>query len=179
MTTSQPPILDLLDPWTWLRRAFPVRTFHSLDKVPDLPEIVQGSSGISYEPFAWWDGPNSCWRTWQRCLLEGWERFSEPFPRSGMTRSGIAYRLPTLEPGINGTESGYLPTPLKNSSKGASSSRFYGSPTYRANFAEGLRNGLDDPIYPHPDFADQVMGFPTGWTELKAQETQSSRKSQK
>lgn len=172
MTTSQPPILDLLDPWTWLRRVFPAKTSHSLEKVPDLPANAQGYSGISYEPFAWWDGPNCCWRTWQRCLIEGWARYSEPFPRSGMTRNGIAYRLPTLVPGTSGTESGYLPTPTKSTSKGAVRNRFWGSPTYRGNFHEALRNGEDDPIYPNPDFTEQVMGFPTGWTELTPAETQ-------
>jgi hypothetical protein len=31
----------------------PVRTYHSLAKVPDLPAPVRDSSGISFEPFAW------------------------------------------------------------------------------------------------------------------------------
>ncbi len=166
------PISNIKRMWTWLRRVSPVRTCHSLDRVPAYPGLVQGSSGTSYEPFAWWDGHQYCWRTWQLCLLEGYAQFLGPWPRSGMTRSGIAYQLPTLVPGINGTEYGYLPTPTASTPKGAVRNRFYGSPTYRGNLHEALRNGPDDPIYPHPDFVEQMMGYPTGWTELERQETQ-------
>jgi DNA (cytosine-5)-methyltransferase 1 len=37
-----------------------------------------------------------CWRTWQRCLVEGWEQFSGTWPRSGMTRNGIAFQRPAV-----------------------------------------------------------------------------------
>ena len=166
MKTLLLPTLHLSDPWTWLRAVFPAKTCHSLEKVPDLPENVVGCSGISYEPFAWWDGPNCCWRTWQRCLIEGWARFSEPWPRAGMTRNGIAYRLPTLVPGTNGTEFGYLPTLTKSDAKGSPRNRWNGNDKSHGNLCEALRDGPDDPIYPHPDFAEQLMGFPAGWTEL-------------
>jgi hypothetical protein len=69
------------------------------------------------KPFAWFDNsdPNTCfWRTWQRCLLEGWTEFSGNWGRSGMTQNGIAYRLPPLVPRISGTgcsSSPELPTP--------------------------------------------------------------------
>jgi len=33
-------------------------------------------------------------RTWQRCLLEGWTRFSERLPRMGTMRSGKLYQRP-------------------------------------------------------------------------------------
>lgn len=88
------------------RRAFRVRTYHSLDKVPDLPEPVRDSSGRYYEPFAWFDHGSRCWRTWQRCLVEGWETFSGTWPRSGMTRNGIAYRRAALVPLTAATASG-------------------------------------------------------------------------
>ena len=81
---------------TSLRRVFRVRTYHTLEKVPDFPESVRVSGGKFAEPFAWYDHGSRCWRTWQRCLIEGWERYSGAWPRSGMTRNGIAYRLPPL-----------------------------------------------------------------------------------
>ena len=172
------PTLHLSDPWTWLRAVFPARTCHSLEKVPDLPGNVVGCSGISYEPFAWWDGQNSCWRTWQRCLIEGWARYSDHWPRSGMTRSGIAYRLPTLAPGTNGTEFGYLPTPTKSAdSKGSPKGRFLGSGTCYSNLREVLRDGPDDPIFPNPEFVEEMMGYPMFHTDLHRSETQSSLKS--
>jgi hypothetical protein len=100
------------------RPDFRVRTFHSLEKVPDLPAPVADSSGRFYEPFAWFDHQSRCWRTWQRCLVEGWTRFSGGWPRSGMTRSGIAFRRAPLVHLTSATESGsLLPTPEASNTK--------------------------------------------------------------
>ena len=89
----------------------PVRIF-------PMPGPAQDSkangAGCSLRRFAWFDNSDRallCWRTWQRCLLEGWTELSERWPRSGMTRNGIAYRLPPLVPRISGTGCSYLPTP--------------------------------------------------------------------
>jgi len=63
--------------------------------------------------FAWFDNcaqNTSCWKTWQRCLIEDWTEFSESWPRSGMMRSGIVYRLHPLVPRISGTGCSSLPT---------------------------------------------------------------------
>ena len=97
---------------------FRVRTFHSRDQVPALPAVVRDSSGLSYEPFAWFDHESRCWRTWQRCLVEGWTQFSGAWPRSGMTRSGIAFRRVPLVRLTSATESGsLLPTPEASNTK--------------------------------------------------------------
>jgi len=72
------------------------------------PELVFG--GRWCVAFAWYDRSSSLWRTWQRCLVEGWASFSETWPRSVMTRSGIAYRPQTLEPLTLDDESGLWPT---------------------------------------------------------------------
>lgn len=86
--------------------------------------------------------------------------------KSGMMRSGIISQLPTLEPGINGTASGYLPTPVASAdAKGAPKNRYWGSPTYRGLLREALRNGPDDPIYPHPHLVELMMGFPKDHTD--------------
>ena len=115
--------------------------------------------------FANWNPKWSCWKTSQTSLTEGLETFSGPWPRRGMMRNGIASLLPTLGPGIDGTEYGYLPTPNSSSmGKGASRSRYFSSTTYRGNLQEYLRNGPDDPIYPHPRFTEALMGFPPNWT---------------
>jgi len=57
------------------------------------------------------------WRTWQRCLLEGWIEFSGRWPRSGMMLNGIAYRLPTLVPRMSGTGCSYWLTPTVNTAE--------------------------------------------------------------
>lgn len=95
----------------------PVRTFHSPGKAPDLPAPVRDSTGKWFEPFAWFDRDTLCWRTWQRSLVEGWEPFSETWPRSGMMRSGIAYRRAPLVPLTDETGSGLLPTPEASNTK--------------------------------------------------------------
>lgn len=163
--------------WTWLQRAFPAKIYHSRERVPDYPECVRASSGVLYEPLAWWDGQDCCWRTWQLCLVEGWEQFLGPWPRSGMTRNGIAYQRAPLVPLWSVTGSGLVPNIGANESRGSGFKRFVGSPHFRgAKMSEGLRNSQSDPIYTHPNFAEAAMGYPKDWTLV---EIQSSRKSQK
>lgn len=65
-----------------------------------------------------------------------------------------------------------LPTIGANEGKGSSKKRFIGSPDFRgAKISEGLRNCETDPIYLNPLFAELVMMWPLGWTDLKPLET--------
>ena len=103
--------LDLL---TSFPEDSPVRTLVAQDKGPGLmaKEAVYGEkSSVSLAKF---DPDTSSWRTPQRCLLEGWEQFSQSWPRSGMMQNGIAYRLPPLVPNISATGFGLLPTLTKS-----------------------------------------------------------------
>lgn len=144
-------------------------------KAPELPEPVQ-VSGVGYAvPFAWYDQSTQLWRTWQRCLTGEWAEFSETWPRSGMTRNGIAYQLPTLAFPTLGIASGLLPTLGANESKGSQRRRYRSSIEYRgAKMSEGLRSGENDPIYTHPGFAEQAMGFEKDWTLLEMPSSQRS-----
>ena len=173
------PISNTQRMWTWLRRAFRVQTYHSQEAVPGFPGIVRGSTGTYYEPFAWWDGQDLCWRTWQRCLVEGWALYSGAWPRSGMTRNGIAYRRPTLVPGNFGTEYGLWPTPNATAFKGGRLSPRRGVKNPERNNWQDWCSLVLGQRYPNPETAEQVMGYPIGYTEIKASETPSSRKSQK
>ena len=90
-----------------------------------------------------------------------------------MMLNGTAYLLPTLASLTFVTGCGLLPTLGKNEPKGAGRNRYRGSTEFRgAKMSEGLRSGPSDPIYLHPDFAETIMGFPMGWTELEPAETQ-------
>ncbi len=61
-----------------------------------------------------------------------------------------------------------IPTIGASEPKGASSKRYRNSAAYRgAKTAEYMRTSKDDPIYLHPSFAEAMMGFPMGWSELK------------
>lgn len=119
------------------------------------------------------DPDSLLWKTSQRCLLEGWATYSETWPRSGMTRSGIAYQLPPLAPLTDATESGSWPTPTSTlgsnggrvtPSKGreggtlieALSARLWPMPTVRGNYNRaGLSSKSGDGL------ATAVKKFPT------------------
>lgn len=58
-----------------------------------------------------YDPATSLWRTSQLSLIEDLGESLETWPRSGMTRSGIAYQLQPLAPLTAETASGLLPTP--------------------------------------------------------------------
>lgn len=144
---------------------FPVRTLALQEKEQDLKDHVHLYGGKCAAPFAWYDRNMSSWKTYQRCFIEGWARYSEAWPRSGMMRSGIVYLLPILAPLTKGTGYGLLPTLGANESRGASRKRFRGSPHFRgAKMSEGLRTCQSDPLYTHPNFAEAAMGFPKDWT---------------
>lgn len=87
------------------------------------------------------------------------------FPKSGMTRSGNVYKVASLD--CNNAEKEYisLPTPCVSSAKGSPCNRFFGSPTYRGNFHEYIRDGKSDGIYPNPELSEALMSFPISWTE--------------
>jgi C-5 cytosine-specific DNA methylase len=157
-------------------RVFRVRTYPLLAKAPDLPEVVRDSCGLCFEPFAWFDQEARCWRTWQRCLVEGWEIFSGTWPRSGMTRNGIAFRRQPLVRPTFGTGSGsLLPTPEASNTKavalrsaGRSPRNFLMPiPTPTAMDARGARNktsGRSNPNSKHHDgttLNDYVRMWPT------------------
>ena len=91
--------------------ASPARTSASAEKDSDSPGSDPDFGANTPGSFAWFDPATSSWRTFQRCFLEGWASFSGTWPRAGMTRSGIAFRLSPLAPRTSATESFLWPTP--------------------------------------------------------------------
>lgn len=90
---------------------FRAKTCLTQVNAPDFPESVQDYTGNWCEPFAWYDRSSRSWRTWQRCLVEGWAQFSGTWPRAGLTLSGIAYRRQSSAHLMSEIASGLLPTP--------------------------------------------------------------------
>lgn len=106
----------------------PARTSASPAKGPVLlaSEADYGSSSL--ESLATFDRTSSSWRTSQLCLVEGTAKFSETWPRSGMTRNGTAYRLPPLVRLTAEIGSGsLLPTPTAGDCKASGSRNTAGS----------------------------------------------------
>lgn len=87
------------------------------------------------------------------------------FPKSGMMHSGNVYKVPSLDYNNVGKEYILLPTPRVRSASGSPRNRFFGSPTYRGNLEEYIRDGETDGRYPNPELSETLMGFPTSWTE--------------
>jgi hypothetical protein len=110
--------------------ASPAKTLAMLESALALKVkgLVCGES--TGDLLARYDPASSSWRTSQACLVSGWEPFSETFPRSGMTLSGIAYQLAPSAPLTGGTGSGLLPTPRANDAE------------KRGEIANDARNGL-------------------------------------
>lgn len=136
------------------------RAQESMAKNLECGTIWQGS-------FARYDHDSSLWRTPQYSLLEGLDVFSETWPRWGTMRNGACLEVTQL-PALSCEKGyGFLPALTKADSLGTGKKRFRGSAEYRGGKTiEGLRTSLTDPQYIHPDFAEWVMGWPIGWTEL-------------
>jgi len=90
------------------------------------------------------------------------DNYSETWPRSGMMRNGIAYRLPTLALRINETESGSWPTPTARDWKDT------------GNLSNVPENGLLGRFFKNrfginlpPIVSEWLMGFPSGWTDCE------------
>jgi hypothetical protein len=118
-----------------------------------------------------YDRASSSWKTSQLCLDGDLAEFSETWPRSGMMLNGIAYRLPTLVPDNFGTEFGLWPTPNATTFKGGRQSPRRGVNNPERNNWQDWCSLVLGQRYPVPETAEQVMGFPEGFTETSSSET--------
>lgn len=104
---------------------------------------MSDTSGLtSRTPFASYDPDSSASRTWQVMSLWGWTSYSETWPRSGMTRGGDAYELPTLAPPTPASEcSSLLPTPTVNDMGAGKTVEAWDEWTARMKVKHGNGNG--------------------------------------
>ena len=122
---------------------------------------------------ATFDRNSSSWKTSQLCLDGELAEFSETWPRSGMMRSGSAYRRRQSVIRILETECGLLPTPTVKGNY----NRVGASATSGDGLATKVRRLTG--YYPAAEFCEVMMGFPQGWTVLPDAGMQSFRKSRK
>lgn len=142
-----------------------VRTSALLEKVSEL-EVKEAAYGLKCSVL--WgklDQDTLSLKTAQCSLFEDLRGSYATFPKSGIMQNGNVYQAPTLEYNRVGNDFIVLPTPTKSTAKGAVRNRFFGSPTYRGNLHEFIRDGERDSLYPHPDLLENLMTFPIGWTE--------------
>ena len=97
---------------TWFRVGFPVKTSALPERAQESTESDPASGPTWRGWSAKYDPATSMWRTAQCSLLEGSDESSVTWPRSGMTRDGMLWELPTLELSTSETDSGLWPTPV-------------------------------------------------------------------
>jgi hypothetical protein len=162
----------------------PAKISLMLGCAPELPAPVLVSGSIWYEPFAWYDRDTRSWRTWQRCLVEGWTLFSATWPSTGMTRNGIAWAPTNLVRPSAENASGYWQTPTTRDAKGQSGlgnriKRGKNGRLHVANLCDQLVDIGRPDLLRSPTFREWLMGLPIGHTALERLVTRSSRKSRK
>ena len=175
MTTSKrtEEQLDLLGSF---QPASPAKT-----SAPQEPATVSTASVVASslkppELLARYDLTTRCWRTSQLSLLGGLTEFSESWPRSGMTLSGIAYQLQPLAHRTYATGSGSLPTPTATpygTNQGGSMGRTgkvrmslpqmartgrWPTPTVGDSKSSGSRNTANSKANPGISLTDAVRG---------------------
>ena len=154
----------------------PARTCLSMVKQKDSVDQNHLYSSRLFGSFAWFDQDSASWRTYQRCLQGGWEMYSESYPRSGMTVSGIVYRLPVLVRLMRGTESGLWATPTAhNAQEGGHPSEYnrdspnltceaiVGKParSWTPKDSQKKKRGMLNPRW-----IESLMAFPDNWTDI-------------
>lgn len=152
----------------WLAQAFPASRSQSQEI--STPKMTSETCGpLRSMLFALYDQESHGLKTSQACLALDISGESFPtWPRSGTMLNGECFQLPESEPRIKESAFSLLPTIAASEYKGTSTKRYLGSPHFKSGkMVEGLRVGPNCPTYLSPLFADWVMDFPSGWTDLK------------
>jgi hypothetical protein len=155
---------------TWWLEASHVRTSASRETATALTASAAACGPSSSASFAKWDQGALKWRTAQGSLLSdpGSTEFWETWPKWGSMRNGECWERPEWAPPMNGTASGSWPTPVACMSKGSSP----GALT-RKNGRSRARDRLDHAVMAtdggplNPEFAEWLMGWPIGLTDLR------------
>ena len=169
MTTCEPlPQDNFGQTALWLTPSVadsPARTLVRRAKEPALMEREAGFGTNTPASFANFDQESSSWRTWQVCLDGDLAEFSERWPRSGMMRSGTAYRLNTLAHPTRETGYGLLPTPMASDNRNRGD---LSTPCIQRRHRLGKQTHLSHRFkgVPCPSGVEGMMGFPRGWLNL-------------
>lgn len=146
----------------------PAKISHTQERGRVLSGSVVDSGGNLCEPFAWYDQATQSWKMLQLSSNGEWEAFLETWPKAGMMRNGIAYRRAQSAQSTKENGSFSLPTIVATEGRGSCRNRYIGSQHFRGSkMSEGLRTCESDPLYTHPRFAEMMMGYPIGWTDLE------------
>jgi hypothetical protein len=143
----------------WYLEAFLAKTYPVLDEAQELTESDLACGVKWHELSVKYDLGSCSWRTHQCLWDEELHWSSVTLPRWGMTVSGVLFQHPTSERPINGTGSGFWPTPTAHNAKetNAPSEANRNEPTLASRVGGHL----------NPMWVEWLMGWPLGWTDLK------------
>lgn len=144
---------------TWYREVFLARTFQPRERVQELTGSAAGFGGKWHASFAKWDPATSSWRTPQCSLFEGWDVFSETWPRWGMMRDGECSEPVTQARRTDENASGLLPTPSASCDSKPSPKWNPASQSGRSLATRALLN-----IWPTPTASDAKGSSPASLT---------------
>jgi len=144
---------------TWYLEDSLAKTYQSPVEVQELKASGRAYGGRCGGSFVKYSHDTSTWRTAQLSLIEGWDVYSETWPRRGTMQNGECWELPMWARYTKGTECGLWPTPTAHNAKetNAPSEANRNTPTL-ASQAGGHLN---------PTWVEWLMGWPLGWTDLK------------
>lgn len=132
-----------------------------VDSGLNLPVLfaVLGQDGL------WWRTSEDCFQVITEPTSE---LFSQTWPHAGMMQSGKLYRRPVSALHNLATESLLLPTMRVRGFCGGSGAKGKLIRLFGEKYGTQIFNGGNL----SPEFCENVMGFPVGWTELDNLETQ-------
>ncbi len=165
--------------------------FHVLtSQLPTTTHKALRASGRVYgktssESYGIYDQDTQSWRTYQHSLFGGWEKLSEIWPASGMTRNGKLYPHRGLELSTAEIGSGLWPTPRASDGKRLRFKVHSLKKIVLKNQTNGNNFSLSLPELIKlmsggknikTSFVEMMMGLPKMWTDCKCLETAKSFK---
>lgn len=139
--------------------ASPAKTYHAQERESESTESAADSGLKCTESFARFDHASHSWKTPQCSLLEGFDEFSETWPKQGMMRAGRAYPLPIVALPTAGKESGFSQwrTPNSRDYKGV----IRDPQKVAERLAAGRQLNLNQQVamFPTPQVADKQFAY--------------------
>ena len=172
METSKTLTGEQLNDLTLFAVDIPVSHSALLDN--EKEQKTQDTFGLGLEmPLASYHLPTQSWRMSEDISLWGDYKLSESLPKSGMTRSGVLYQQPEWEHPINESASLLWPTLttanwVTSTSVESTREAMLNGEKYSSRIVQAV--ALAEPTaigYLSPMWAEWLMGFPIGWTDLE------------
>lgn len=138
--------------------ASPAPTFPRQDKRP-ASRVSRADYGGKWQgSLAKYDRDSRSWKTRQLSLIEGSEQSSETWPTWGSLHDGECWDQTMLAPPTPAPVAGSWPTPCHGSSRWGGTFQEVGGSQNK------LRGTPIGKLYVNPDFWENLMGWPIGWT---------------